>query len=176
MNFFLGGGGGGGGGVKFLGLFFHKKVPFLANIERCPKFLEYVLKCCFKECRKEVTVYSLFNSAEYVFEYVSIFQWELWLSTVFVKLFVLDKYFYELSAFFHFSLTLGFSLSIALFAFEMMTFLAGITMFIASVSLLCIFFMRTSFLKSSHQKCSIKKLFLKFLQYSQENTCVGVSF
>ena len=62
--------------------------------------------------------------------------------------------------FFHFSLTLGFSLSIALFAFEMMTFLAGITMFIASVSLLCIFFMRTSFLKSIHQRCSIKKAVL----------------
>ena len=28
---------------------------------------------------------------------------------------------------------------------------------------------------SSHQRCSIKKLFLKILQYSQENTCVGVS-
>ena len=25
-------------------------------------------------------------------------------------------------------------------------------------------------------RCSIKKLFLKILQYSQENTCVGVSF
>ena len=23
--------------------FFHKKMPFLANIERCPKFLEYAL-------------------------------------------------------------------------------------------------------------------------------------
>ena len=23
--------------------YFHEKVPFLANIERCPKFLEYVL-------------------------------------------------------------------------------------------------------------------------------------
>ena len=30
--------------------------------------------------------------------------------------------------------------------------------------------------RSSHQKCSIKKLFLKILQYSQENICVGVSF
>ena len=28
---------------------------------------------------------------------------------------------------------------------------------------------------SSHQSCSIKKLLLKILQYSQENTCVGVS-
>ena len=33
-------------------------------------------------------------------------------------------------------------------------------------------------LKSSHrhQMCSIKKLPLKILQYSQENTCDGVSF
>ena len=30
-----------GGG--FLGLFLKKKVPFLANIEHCPKFLEYAL-------------------------------------------------------------------------------------------------------------------------------------
>ena len=30
--------------------------------------------------------------------------------------------------------------------------------------------------RSSHQRCSIKKLFLKFSQYSQENTCVGVFF
>ena len=30
--------------------------------------------------------------------------------------------------------------------------------------------------RSRHQRCSIKKLFLKVLQYSQENTCVGVSF
>ena len=30
--------------------------------------------------------------------------------------------------------------------------------------------------RSSHQKCSIKKLLLKILQYSQENICVGVSF
>ena len=29
--------------------------------------------------------------------------------------------------------------------------------------------------RSSHQMCSIKKLFLKIVQYSQENTCVGVS-
>ena len=29
--------------------------------------------------------------------------------------------------------------------------------------------------KSNHQMCSIKKLFLKILQYSQENNCVGVS-
>ena len=39
----------GGGGETFGGPFskkvpfFHKKVPFLANIERCSKFLEYVL-------------------------------------------------------------------------------------------------------------------------------------
>ena len=26
-----------------LNFFFHKKLPFLANIERCPKFLEYAL-------------------------------------------------------------------------------------------------------------------------------------
>ena len=30
--------------------------------------------------------------------------------------------------------------------------------------------------KSSHRKCSLKKLFSKILQYSQENICVGVSF
>ena len=30
--------------------------------------------------------------------------------------------------------------------------------------------------RSSHQGCSTKKLFLKILQYSQENTSVGVSF
>ena len=30
--------------------------------------------------------------------------------------------------------------------------------------------------KSSHQRCSIKKLFLKALKYSQENICVEVSF
>ena len=32
----MGGGVGGGGG-------YNKKVPFLANIERCPEFLEYTL-------------------------------------------------------------------------------------------------------------------------------------
>ena len=89
------------------------------------------------------------------------FQWEQCVSIVFVKSIVLDKYFDKFSAFFHFSLTLGFSLSIALFAFEMMTFLAGITMFIASVSLLCIFFMRISFVRSSHQSCFIKNAVLK---------------
>ena len=30
--------------------------------------------------------------------------------------------------------------------------------------------------KSSHWKCSIKKVFLKVLQYSPKNTCVRVSF
>ena len=30
--------------------------------------------------------------------------------------------------------------------------------------------------RSSHWKCSIKKLFLKMMQHSQENVCVGVSF
>ena len=29
--------------MKFLVPFFHKKVPFLANIENCSKFLEYAL-------------------------------------------------------------------------------------------------------------------------------------
>ena len=29
---------------------------------------------------------------------------------------------------------------------------------------------------SSHQRCSIKKMFLKISQYSQESTCVGVYF
>ena len=37
-------GGGEGGWVNFLVPFFHKKVPFLANIEHCPKFLEYALQ------------------------------------------------------------------------------------------------------------------------------------
>ena len=30
--------------------------------------------------------------------------------------------------------------------------------------------------RSNHQRCSIKKLFLKISQYLQENGCVGVSF
>ena len=30
--------------------------------------------------------------------------------------------------------------------------------------------------RSSHRRCSIKKLFLKILQYSQDNTCVAFSF
>ena len=30
-------------------------------------------------------------------------------------------------------------------------------------------------MRSSHRRCSIKKLFLKISQYSQENTCVQVS-
>ena len=30
--------------------------------------------------------------------------------------------------------------------------------------------------RSSHKKCSIKKLFLKILQSYRENICVGVSF
>ena len=30
--------------------------------------------------------------------------------------------------------------------------------------------------KSSHRRCSLKKVFLKYSQKSQENTCVGVSF
>ena len=30
--------------------------------------------------------------------------------------------------------------------------------------------------RSSHRTCSLKKLFLKILQYLQENACVGVSF
>ena len=30
--------------------------------------------------------------------------------------------------------------------------------------------------RSSHRRCSIKKLFLKISQHSQENTCVGISF
>ena len=33
----------GGGRVEILVPFFFKKVLFLANIERCPKFLEYAL-------------------------------------------------------------------------------------------------------------------------------------
>ena len=34
----------------------------------------------------------------------------------------------------------------------------------------------SSLCKSSHLRCSIKKLFLKISQYSQKNTCVEVSF
>ena len=30
--------------------------------------------------------------------------------------------------------------------------------------------------RSSHRRCSVKKVFLKVSQYSQENTSVGVSF
>ena len=30
--------------------------------------------------------------------------------------------------------------------------------------------------KSSHRSCSLKKLFLKISQYSQENTCAAVFF
>ena len=37
------------------------------------------------------------------------------------------------------------------------------------VSALCF-----TYFKSSHQRCSIKKLFLKISKYSQESTCVGV--
>ena len=31
-------------------------------------------------------------------------------------------------------------------------------------------------IKSSHQRCSVKKLFVKISQNSQENTCARVSF
>ena len=31
-------------------------------------------------------------------------------------------------------------------------------------------------IRSSHWRCSIKKLFLRIPQYSKDNTCVGVSF
>ena len=34
----------------------------------------------------------------------------------------------------------------------------------------------SSLLSSSHRKCSIKKVFLKIPQYSQENICIGVFF
>ena len=30
--------------------------------------------------------------------------------------------------------------------------------------------------RSSHRRCSIKKLFLKISRYSQDDTCVGISF
>ena len=33
----------------------------------------------------------------------------------------------------------------------------------------------SSFYRSSHRRCSAKKVLLKILQHSQENTCVGVS-
>ena len=33
----------------------------------------------------------------------------------------------------------------------------------------------SSFYRSNHQRHSAKEVFLKILQYSQENTCVGVS-
>ena len=32
--------------------FFHQKVPFLANIECCPKFLEYAMHCEYTETRE----------------------------------------------------------------------------------------------------------------------------
>ena len=31
-------------------------------------------------------------------------------------------------------------------------------------------------MKSSHKRCSVKKVFLNISQNSQENTCLGVSF
>ena len=31
-------------------------------------------------------------------------------------------------------------------------------------------------LRSSHRRCSVKKMFLEILQYSQENTCARASF
>ena len=34
----------------------------------------------------------------------------------------------------------------------------------------------TILFRNGHQRCFMKKLFLNVLQYSQENTCVGVSF
>ena len=34
----------------------------------------------------------------------------------------------------------------------------------------------SSFYRRRHRRCSAKKVFLKLLQYSQENTCVRVSF
>ena len=37
------------------------------------------------------------------------------------------------------------------------------------------FYKISSFCRSSHWRCSAKKMFLKILQYSQENTCVRVS-
>ena len=37
-------------------------------------------------------------------------------------------------------------------------------------------FLFEKFYRSSHRRCSIKQVFLKVLQNSQENTCVGVSF
>ena len=33
-----------------------------------------------------------------------------------------------------------------------------------------------AFYRSSHRRCYIKKLFLKISQYSQGNTCAGISF
>ena len=36
--------------MKFLGPFFHKKVPFLANIECSPKFLEYAQPASCESC------------------------------------------------------------------------------------------------------------------------------
>ena len=39
----------GGGGGKIFGGLFWKKVPFLANIERCPKFLEPALTRAFPD-------------------------------------------------------------------------------------------------------------------------------
>ena len=39
-----------------------------------------------------------------------------------------------------------------------------------------VFFSLCKSSRSSHRRCSIKKLVLKISQYSQENNCVGVSF
>ena len=53
----IGEGGWGGGGWKIFGALFSKKVPFfikesfLANIERCPKFLEYTLLYIVNTCQ-----------------------------------------------------------------------------------------------------------------------------
>ena len=40
----------------------------------------------------------------------------------------------------------------------------------------CSFELVSPGLRGSHQRCSIKKVFLKILQNSQENTCARVSF
>ena len=34
----------------------------------------------------------------------------------------------------------------------------------------------TQYFRSSHWRCSIKKLFLEILQYSQKKTCAGITF
>ena len=40
----------------------------------------------------------------------------------------------------------------------------------------CFLDIKNNFYRNSHRRCSLKKVFLKISQISQENTCVGVPF